>query len=389
MGVVGSYFFLLLVIEWIPTKTGSKDNILDIYLVGGAVRDKLLGLAVEEKDWLVVGATPDEMLAQGFVPVGKEFPVFLHPKTHEEYALARTERKIGKGYKGFTFYASPDVTLEEDLKRRDLTINAMAETADGKLIDPYHGLADLKAKRFRHVSDAFQEDPVRVLRVARLATKFPDFRVAPDTQSLMKKMVKAGEVDALVPERVWQEWVRALENKAPFLFFSVLLDCDALPVLFPEIKIDGEGLVNLKKITLKTDESLIRFAALMSDLSVQSIDELVRRYRIPKEFSDLALLVSRNRKNYRDILSVDESGLLALILSTDVLRRPQRFEQFQQICDAIEPGITAEHQKRINKAILAVKSVNIQSLQAQNLKGEAFANALEKLRLEAIRSSYR
>lgn len=360
---------------------------MDIYLVGGAVRDKLLGLPVEEKDWVVVGATPDDMLAQGFVPVGKEFPVFLHPKTHEEYALARTERKIGKGYKGFTFYASPEVTLEEDLQRRDLTINAMAETADGKFIDPYHGLADLKAKRFRHVSDAFQEDPVRILRVARLATKFPDFRVDPETQLLMKNMVKAGEVSALVPERVWQEWVRALGNKEPALFFSVLSNCGALSVLFPEIKIDGEGLSNLEKVALKTDESVIRFAALMSDLGVQSIEGLIKRYRVPKEFSDLALLVSRNRKKYRDILSMDESGLLALILSTDVLRRPKRFEQFRRICDVIEPAVTAEHQKRIEKAILAVKSVNVHVLQAKDLKGEAFANALEKLRLEAIRLS--
>ena len=210
---------------------------MEIYIVGGAVRDELLGLPVKEKDWVVVGSTPEEMKTLGFQQVGKDFPVFLHPETHEEYALARTERKTGRGYTQFTCYAAPDVTLEEDLKRRDLTINAMAKTPDGVLIDPYGGQKDLKNKLLRHTSDAFTEDPVRILRIARFAARYADlgFKVADETMPLLRKIVEMGEVDALVPERVWQEVASALCEKNPEIFFTVLKDCGALKVIFPEL----------------------------------------------------------------------------------------------------------------------------------------------------------
>lgn len=357
---------------------------MKVYLVGGAVRDKLLGLPVKERDWVVVGATPEEMLAQGFKPVGKEFPVFLHPKTHEEYALARTERKVGKGYKGFTFHAAPEVTLEDDLKRRDLTINAMAETPEGHLIDPYGGQQDLKNKIMRHVSSAFQEDPVRILRIARLATKFPEFSIHPDTQRLMKTMVKTGEVDALVPERVWQELVRALDNEKPMRFFTVLNDCEALSILFPEIEIKGKGISALALITDKTTSSVIRFAALVSDLMPETIQKLTQRYHVPNEYTELALLTSRFAPLYAQSDEMDEKALLDFILKTDALRRFQRFEQFLFICDSIDPTITHKHHERINQVIETIKSVDIKPLQEKQLKGEAFAKALEKLRLEAI-----
>ena len=208
---------------------------MKIYLVGGAVRDKLLGREIKERDYVVVGATPKEMESLGYKAVGKEFPVFLHPDTQEEYALARTERKVGKGYKGFEFYADPSVTLEEDLQRRDLTINAIAEDNAGHIIDPFNGKKDLEAKIFKHVSPAFSEDPVRILRVARFAARFPDFNVHPDTNKLMKDMVKNGEVNALVPERVWKEFSRALAEPSPERFFTILKDSDALPILFNEL----------------------------------------------------------------------------------------------------------------------------------------------------------
>ncbi len=359
---------------------------MKIFLVGGAIRDKLLGLPVKEKDWVVVGATPEEMLEKHFQPVGKEFPVFLHPKTHEEYALARTERKVGKGYKGFTFYAAPDVTLEEDLKRRDLTINAIAETPDEKLIDPYDGQRDLKNKIFRHVSSAFQEDPVRILRVARLATKFPDFTIHPDTLLFMKNMVKVGEVNALVPERVWQEWARALNNKEPKKFFDVLSVCDALPILFPEICLDGKGVAAVERLANKTSSGIVRFAALLSDLAPPAIQALVQRYRIPNEYADLALLISRYRDRYKNCLGMGEKPLLELILATDALRRNERFEQFLATSELIDLEITSQHRKRIEKVVTAIKSVDIKPLQEKQLKGEEFATALEKLRLEAIRA---
>lgn len=359
-----------------------------VYLVGGAVRDKLLGLPVNEKDWVVVGTTPEIMVAKGFKPVGKEFPVFLHPETHEQYALARTERKISKGYKGFTFYTAPDVTLEDDLKRRDLTINAIAETPEGKLVDPYGGQQDLKNKIMHHVSSAFHEDPVRILRVARLATQFPEFSIHPDTLALMKNIVQSGEVDALLPERVWREWVRSLDNKKPTRFFEVLNDCGALSILFPEIYLNEKGIAALDLITNKTSSSVIRFAALLHNLSCKTIRSLAQRYHLPNEYTELALLAAHFRLPYANSDKMNENELLNFITKTDALRRDQRFEQFIFVCDSINSVIaSSHHNERIKRIIEAIKSVDIKSLQKRGLKGEAFAKALKKLRIKAIHTA--
>lgn len=358
---------------------------MKIYLVGGAVRDELLGLPVKEKDWVVVGATPEEMIAHGFKPVGKEFPVFLDPKTHEEYALARTERKIAKGYKGFSFYAEPNVALEEDLKRRDLTINAIAKSPEGKLVDPYGGQQDLKNKILRHVSPAFQEDPVRILRLARLATKFPEFSIHPETLDLMKKMTSAGEVNSLVPERVWQELVRALANETPTQFFTVLDDCGALAILFPTLHHQYKSMNTLSQIASKTLSPILRFTALFSNLSFGAIQQqLILQYRVPNEYSDLATMVSRFKELYKDIDQMNEKEFLNFIIKTDALRRNKRFEQFLFICSSLYPN-SAKNDDKIRKTIKAIKSIDIKRLQERQLKGEAFAKALETLRLEAIR----
>ena len=358
---------------------------LKIYLVGGAVRDELLGLLVKEKDWVVVGATPEEMISRGFTPVGKEFPVFLHPQTHEEYTLARTERKIAKGYKGFSFYAAPNVTLEEDLKRRDLTINAMAKTPRGKIIDPYGGKQDLKNKILRHVSPAFQEDPVRILRLARLATKFPEFSIHPETLDLIKEMAGAGEVNALVPDRVWQELVRALANEAPIRFFTVLHDCGALAILFHSLHPENKGMGALSQIASKTSSPIIRFAALLSDFTPEAIQKLALQYRVPNKYSDLATMISRFQGLYIDISQMNEKELLNFILKTDALRRDKRFEQFLFTCTLLYPALEKSSDK-VKKAIIAIKSINIKPLQERQLRGEDFAKALKALRLEIIRS---
>lgn len=357
-----------------------------IYLVGGAVRDELLGLLVKEKDWVVVGATPEEMITRGFKPVGKEFPVFLHPQTHEEYTLARTERKTAKGYKGFSFYTTPNVTLEEDLKRRDLTINAIAKTPSGKLIDPYGGQQDLKNKILRHVSPAFQEDPVRILRLARLATKFPEFSIHPETLDLMKEMTNKGEVNALIPNRVWQELVRAIANKAPTRFFTVLHDCGALAILFYALHPKNKGVDALSQIASRTPSPVMRFAALLSDLSPKVIQKLALQYRIPNKYSDLAIMISRFQGIYEYVSQTNEKELLNFILKTDALRRDKRFEQFLFICTSLYPTLVKNNDK-IKEAIKVIKSINIKPLQERQLKGENFAKALETLRLEAIRCS--
>ena len=355
-----------------------------IYLVGGAVRDELLGLSTKEKDWVVVGATPKEMIAYGFKPVGKEFPVFLHPKTHEEYALARTERKVAKGYKGFSFYTAPDVTLEEDLKRRDLTINAVAKAPDGSFIDPYGGRQDLKNKIFRHVSSAFQEDPVRVLRLARLASKFPKFSIYPETLELMKKMTNSGEMSALVPERVWKELVRALANEAPTRFFKVLDDCGALAILFPTLHHSNKNMDILFQISKKTSSPVIRFSALLSNLTPEGIQQPTLQYCVPNEYAGLAIMVSQFKELYKDVNQMNEKELLNFILKTDALRRKERFEDFLFICASLYPP-SAKNAERIKKVIKVIKSINIKPLQKRQLKGENFAKALEAIRLEAIR----
>jgi tRNA nucleotidyltransferase (CCA-adding enzyme) len=294
--------------------------VMETYLVGGAVRDQVLGLIPKERDWVVVGATVNDMLRLGFRPVGKDFPVFLHPETQEEYALARLERKVGRGYTGFTFDASPTVTLAEDLKRRDLTINAMAQAADGTLIDLYGGVSDLQKGILRHVSPAFAEDPVRILRVARFSARFK-FQVATDTQVLMQQMVKAGEVNALVPERVWKELERALKEPYPALFFLTLKECQAFPILFPPL-----NLSLLQRATEITEDARVRFAALITALCEEELGSFCKRNRIPREYEDLALLTVR-LKSFLDNLSSAES-ILQLLSQADAFRRPNRFFQF-------------------------------------------------------------
>lgn len=330
------------------------------YVVGGAVRDALLGFPVKDRDYVVVGATPDQMRAQGFLPVGKDFPVFLHPDTHEEYALARTERKTAPGYTGFSFHASPEVTLEQDLLRRDLTINAIAQDIDGSLIDPYGGRADLEARIFRHVSAAFSEDPVRILRVARFAARFTEFSVAEETLSLMRKMVASGEVDALVPERVWQELSRGLMEAKPSRMFMVLRDADALARILPEIAaLDGvpqpaqhhpeiDTLVHVMMVidtAARQSASLaVRFAALVHDLgkgttspeqwpqhiahearSVTLVEALCERLKIPGEVRDLAVMTAREHGNVGRALEMRADTLVKMLERCDAFRKPARF----------------------------------------------------------------
>lgn len=359
---------------------------MEIYLVGGAVRDELLGRPVRERDWVVVGATPQALIAQNYQPVGKDFPVFLHPETHEEYALARTERKTSKGYKGFAFYATPDVTLAEDLKRRDLTINAMAKSKDGKIIDPYHGQADLKSRWLRHVSEAFSEDPVRILRIARFASTLPDFNVHPDTNRLMHEMVKAGEVDALVAERVWKELSRALITPAPERFFEVLKQCQALAILFPELIDHPEGLIALKKAVVKKYGAPIRFSALLHSLAPKQIQTLCSRYRIPKEYTDLALLVSRYLAAYKNTPEDNSpKHYLDLLRATDALRRPARFIDFLNTCVLIlDHHDTLKNQYK--NALLAASKIDTSALVKKNLAGPEMAKAVYELQLSAIQS---
>ena len=340
---------------------------MQIFIVGGAVRDELLGRPNDDRDYVVVGATPEDLLKQGFRPVGKDFPVFLHPQTQEEYALARTERKSGRGYHGFTFHTAPDVTLEEDLARRDLTINAMAKAPDGTLIDPFHGQRDLSAKILRHVGPAFAEDPVRILRIARFAARFNDFTVAPETLMLMRDMVASGEVDHLVAERVWQELAKGLMEARPSRMFEVLRDCGALARLLPELdalfgvpqRADYHPEIDTGIHTMMVvDQSAIRgftlpvrFAALTHDLgkgttpadilprhigheerSVQLTEKLGSRLRVPTECRDLALLMARYHGNVHRAADLRASTIVTLFEKTDALRRPERFQQLLDAC---------------------------------------------------------
>lgn len=348
------------------------------YCVGGAVRDGLLGLPIQDRDWVVVGSTPEQMEAQGFKPVGSDFPVFLHPQTHEEYALARTERKVAQGYKGFTVYATPDVTLEQDLLRRDFTINAIAQDADGKLIDPYGGQADLKAGVLRHVSDAFAEDPVRILRGARFAARF-GFSFAPETLALMRAMVDNGEVDALVAERVWQELARGLMEQHPSRFFTTLRECGALKKILPEVdalfgvpqpahyhpEIDcGIHVMLVLDDTAKNDRSLeVRFAALGHDLgkattpedtlprhigheqrSVGLLKQLCERLRVPGDCRDLALLVAQYHSHVHKACELRADTIVKVFDACDLWRKPERFAQILLACESDAHGRTGHEQ---------------------------------------------
>ncbi len=331
---------------------------MKVYLVGGAVRDKLMGLSPKEHDWVVVGATPQALLQQGFKKVGRDFPVFLHPDTHEEYALARTERKSGKGYTGFTCYAAPDVTLDEDLKRRDLTINAMAEDEGGEIIDPYGGRKDLEDRVLRHVSAAFSEDPVRILRVARFASRFGDFKVHPATNKLMQLMLARGEVDALVPERVWQELERALREQYPERFFMVLKNCGVLPTLFPEI---AKHLAVIKK-TLKyivplSQNSTLRFAVIAFNLDKEEITNFCKKYRLPNNYRELALLVIRLKKELGS-LSKHADGLVTLLEFTDAYRKLERLKQALLVCKVLNKKI-AKAAERLLQAYKITKKTRL------------------------------
>ncbi|REG60279.1 tRNA nucleotidyltransferase (CCA-adding enzyme) [Paraburkholderia sp. BL6669N2] len=352
---------------------------MNIYAVGGAIRDELLGVPVQDRDYVVVGATPEQMVAQGYRPVGKDFPVFLHPQTHEEYALARTERKTAAGYHGFQFFYAPDVTLEEDLARRDLTINAMAREVrpDGELtgpvIDPFNGRGDLQARLFRHVSDAFLEDPVRILRIARFAARFVDFTVAPETLTLMRKMVADGEVDALVAERVWQEVSRGLMEKKPSRMFEVLRESGALARILPEIdalfgvpqradyhpEVDtGVHVMMVVDHAAQQGYALpVRFAALAHDLgkattpedvlprhighearSVDLLKPLCERLRVPNDCRDLAVLVAREHGNIHRVMEMGAAALVRLLERSDAIRKPARFAEALQACEADARG---------------------------------------------------
>lgn len=397
------------------------------YLVGGAVRDKLLGRPVTELDWVVVGSTPAMMEAQGFTPVGKDFPVFLHPVTKEEYALARTERKTGKGYAGFSFYCGTEVTLEEDLIRRDLTINAMAEDEAGNIIDPHNGQADLAARQLRHVSDSFAEDPVRILRIARFAARYHGlgFRVADETNALMKTMVANGEADHLVAERVWKETERALGEPNPEVFIQVLRDCNALARLFPEInalfgvpqtaqhhpEIDTgiHTLMSLQQACKLTANTCVRFATLAHDLgkggtppaewprhiahesrSLPLVKKLCERIAAPKEYKELALIAAEWHTHCHRALELRADTLLKTLQATDAFRRPERFEQFLLCCEADARGRTGFEDREypqanyFRAALKASQNIDMDAIHALGLNGKAFGDEVSRLRLAKI-----
>ena len=325
---------------------------MKIYRVGGAVRDALLGLPPGDTDWVVVGATPERMVELGFRPVGRDFPVFLHPRTHEEYALARTERKTARGYRGFAFNCSPEVSLEDDLARRDLTINAIAQADDGSLIDPYGGQRDIETRVLRHVGDAFAEDPVRILRLARFAARFPEFSIAPETMTLMRRMVDSGEVDALVPERSWQEIARGLMTARPSRMFAILRECGALARILPELDSpaagDGRGFARALRAVdqaAAADASLeVRFASLCSRIATEpavAIEAIAARLRVPNACRALALLVARE---YDAILVADAlapEALASLVARLDLIRRPDRLEP---VLAAVRAGLAADRE---------------------------------------------
>ncbi len=360
---------------------------MEIYLVGGAVRDQLLGLPVKEKDWVVTGATSADMLKKGFRQVGKDFPVFLHPDTNEEYALARKERKTGPGYTGFDFDASAQVSLEDDLLRRDLTINAIAQSADGKkIVDPFQGQADLEKKILRHVSPAFIEDPVRILRVARFNARFAylGFHIAPETLAFMQDMVKSGEVNALVAERVWKELERALQEKNPEQFFQVLTDCGALSVLFPELTAKHFAL--LAAVSKLTDDVEIRFAGLLFHLPPAQIKTLCERYRVGSAYRDYALLVSERYQDVVNAKKLSAADLLSLLQSADAFRRADRFKQWLAgsaiLAQAQTQDVPSAWLIDLNNA---VKKIDFSAAANPNLKGKEIGDFINQQRLEVIK----
>ncbi|MFT3666811.1 multifunctional CCA addition/repair protein [Piscinibacter sp.] len=402
---------------------------MKVYLVGGAVRDELLGCASGDRDWVVVGATPAEMVEAGFEPVGRDFPVFLHPRTHEEYALARTERKTAPGYRGFVVHAAPEVTLEEDLARRDLTINAMARDEHGALVDPCGGQRDLAAKVLRHVAPAFAEDPVRILRLARFAARLPDFTVAPETLALMRGMVEAGEVDALVAERVWQELSRGLMEARPSRMFEVLRECGALARLLPEVnrlwgvpqraeyhpEVDtGVHLMMVLDMAARLDASLaVRFACLGHDLgkgttpadvlprhigheqrSRRLVRALCERWKVPTDCRELAEAVAQEHGNVHRSGELNAAAVLRLLERCDALRRPQRFDELLLACECDARGRLGKEEEpyppreRLAAALRAALSVDTAPIAdaaaARGLQGPAIGEAVRAARVAAI-----
>jgi tRNA nucleotidyltransferase (CCA-adding enzyme) len=402
---------------------------MQVYLVGGAVRDRLLGRPVKERDWVVVGASPEELERQGFAPVGREFPVFLHPRTHEEYALARLERKVAPGYRGFTTQFSPDVTLEEDLRRRDLTINAMAETPSGEIVDPYGGRRDLEERVLRHVSDSFIEDPVRVLRVARFAARYADlgFRVAEETVALMRRMTESGELASLVPERVWQETERALGEPRPEVFFETLRECGALRAIFPELaalygvpqpprwhpEVDTgvHVMLALRYSADRDAPTTVRFAVLLHDLGkaltaperwpshrgheeagVPVIEALCSRLKVPNGFRDLAVLTARHHAVVHRAAELRPATVLKLLEATDAFRRPERFEEMLAACEADARGRTGletqpyPQRDYLRRARAAAAAVSLDESERQGLAGSAIGERIREKRLAALKS---
>lgn len=400
---------------------------MEVYLVGGAVRDEQLGLVPAERDWCVVGATPEELRTLGYRQVGKDFPVFLHPETGEEYALARTERKTGPGYTGFSFNTSPDVTIEDDLARRDLTINAMARSAAGVLIDPHNGLADLEAGNLRHVSDAFAEDPVRILRTAKFAARYAAraFRIADETLQLMKRMVNDGEADALVPHRVWKETEQALGGPAPRRYFEVLRYCGALAAVFPEIdalfgvpqpekwhpEVDCgiHALMVLDQATMLSPDVDVRFAALVHDLgkattpaaslpshpgherrSVKLIKSMAERFPVPSPCRELALLVAEFHGHCHKAFDLKAVTILKVLERTDAFRRPERFRKFLLACEADSRGRTGFEERPYPQAAFllgafaAAAGIAAKDVVTPDLSGARIGDAIRRKRLQAI-----
>jgi tRNA nucleotidyltransferase (CCA-adding enzyme) len=402
---------------------------MQTYMVGGAVRDALLGLPVNDHDWVVVGASPQEMIAAGYLPVGKDFPVFLHPETHEEYALARTERKTARGYHGFAFHAEPNVTLEQDLARRDLTINAMAQGEGGRVIDPFGGRADLENRILRHVTVAFREDPVRILRVARFAARFADFSLAPDTVVLMREMVEAGEVDALVAERVWQELARGLMEDKPSRMFDVLRECGALDKLLPEVQrlwgvpqraeyhpeVDtGVHLMMVLDMNARLKAPLpVRFACLTHDLgkgttpteflpkhigheerSARLLRTLCDRLRIPTECRELADVVAREHSNIHRSAEFGATALVRLLERCDAFRKPQRFGLVLLACECDARGRLGLEDKpypqrqRLLAALAAAQAVATHEIaaqaQQQQIDGPRIGEMIHRARVQAV-----
>jgi len=362
---------------------------MKVYLVGGAVRDQLLGEPFHEHDWVVVGGTPGELLKQGYQQVGRDFPVFLHPKTKEEYALARTERKAGAGYYGFECDFNPSVTLEEDLSRRDLTINAMAMDDKHHVIDPYNGQADLKAKQLKHVSPAFVEDPVRVLRVARFAARYHrlGFVVADETRVLMQKMVQQGELAHLVPERVWQEWQKSLCESNPEVFVKVLQACGALVAVLPEL--EATDLNVLLAASKSSDDSVVRFAALLHALEQAQIEALCKRLRVPNEYQQLAVLSAKFCNIILNLSRLDAEEIVVALESIDPFRRYARFEALLRVCEARTIADGAQDVETIaqwKQAFEACHHINPRVLIEEGYQGEQIKHKLHERRVMAVQS---